>query len=215
MRTRSHALARALLLGVATPAFAGFCEGAVLGSMNASDGGLVLGRGVLGPELNLRFTLSDSQGPCWIPSPPSCYVLLDQRLTPADIGKTFAITGASNADFGGAAASLTDGAENLWGFSIFPTPGGAIGIPVSQFFPNGGGPDFRGYTISEVDLTIDNLLFYQVNLPTGWDTFGVFTVVQPSVTITVQGSAVPEPDTRALLLVAAVIFAYTRRQHVE
>jgi hypothetical protein len=184
----------------------------VLGSVNVTGWSLVIGEGVLSPELNLRFAVSDSGGSvCWISSPPSCYVLLDQVLTPADIGKTFVITGVSNPDFQGIAAALTDGIDNEWSFSQFSNPNGGVGMPVSAAFPNGGGPDFSGDTVTEVDLTINDLIFRQVTLPSSLTTFDIFTEAAPDVTISVQGSDVPEPATLPLLIAGSAILPLFRK----
>jgi hypothetical protein len=184
----------------------------VLGSVNVTGWGLVIGQGVLSPELNLRFAVSSSGGSvCWISSPPSCYVLLDQVLTSADIGKTFVITGVSNPDFQGIVATLTDGLDNEWSFSQFSNLNGGIGFPVSAAFPNGGGPDFLGDTVTEVDLTINDLIFRQVTLPSSLTTFDTFTEATPDVTISVQGSDVPEPRPLPLLMAGSAILSLFRK----
>jgi hypothetical protein len=199
-------------LAVILLALSGPCAAGVLGSVNVTGWGLVIGQGVLSPVLNLRFAVSDRGGSvCWISSPPSCYVLLDQVLTPADIGTTFKITAASDPDFQGVAATLTDGADNEWSFSQFSNLDGGIGFPVSAAFPNGGGPDFLGYTVTEVDLTIDDLVFQQVTLPSSLTTFDIFTEAKPDVTISVQGSALPEPGTLTLLIGGSAILPLFRK----
>lgn len=177
---------------------AGQAEASVLESTNMTGWGLVIGPGVLAPQLNLRFAVSDSANVCWLSS-PSCLVLLDQALTPADIGRTFAITAVSNLDFPNIAATLTDGQDNMWSFSQFTNLNGGVGRAVSPG-PPGVGPDFIGFTVTEVDLKINNLLFDQVLLPSSLTTWDVFTEVHPDVTITVQGNSVPEPNTSAVLL---------------
>jgi hypothetical protein len=203
---------RILRLGIVFLVFSGLSVAGVLGSANVTGWSLVIGQGVLSPVLNLRFAVSDSGGSvCWISSPPSCYVLLDQVLTPADIGKTFKITAVSDPDFQGVAATLTDGIDNEWSFSQFSNPNGGIGFPVSAAFPNGGGPDFLGYTVTEVDLTINDLVFQQVTLPSSLTTFDIFTEARPDVTISVQGSAVPEPGPLPLLIAGSAILSLFRK----
>jgi hypothetical protein len=208
----SQILSLILRLGLVFLALSGPSMAGVLGSVNVTGWSLVIGEGVLSPSLNLRFAVSASGGSvCWISSPPSCYVLLDQVLTPADIGETFVITAVSNPDFQGIVTTLTDGIDNEWSFSQFSNLNGGIGFPVSAAFPNGGGPDFLGDTVTEVDLTINDLVFRQVTLPSSLTTFDVFTEARPDVTISVQGSNVPEPRPLPLLMAGSAILSLFRK----
>ena len=193
MQRRTCGIAFILVAGL----LAGQAQASVLESTNMTGWGLVIGQGVLAPQLNLRFAISDSSNVCWISS-PSCLVLLDQVLTPADVGRTFAITSLSDPAFPTIAATLTDGLDNMWSFSQFTNLNGGVGRAVS---PGPlGGPDFIGFSVTEVDLTINHLVFDQVLLPSSLTTWDVFTEVHPDVTITVQGNSVPEPNTWPILL---------------
>jgi hypothetical protein len=137
--------------------------------------------------------------------------MLDQVLTPADIGRTFKISAISDPEFQGIATTLTDGIDNEWSFSQFSNLNGGIGFAVSAAFPNGGGPDFLGYNLTEVDLTINDLVFQQVTLPSGLTTYDIFTEARPDVTVTVQGSGVPEPGSLSLLIAGpAVLSLFTK-----
>ena len=203
---------RILRLGLVLLVLSGPSIAGVLGSVNATGWGLVIGQGELQPVLNLRFAVSDTGGNvCWISSPPSCYVLLDQVLTPDDIGKTFKISTASDPDFQSIAATLTDGVDNEWSFSQFSNLNGGVGLPVSAAFPNGGGPDFLGDAITEIDLTVNDLVFRQVLLPSSLTTFDIFTEARPDVTISVQGNDVPEPRPLPLVIACSGIFLFFRK----
>ena len=106
---------------------------------------------------------------------------------------------------------MTDGIDNEWSFSQFSNLNGGIGFPASAAFPNGGGPDFLGDTVTEVDLTINDLIFQQVTLPSSLTTFDIFTEARPDVTISVQGSAVPEPGTSPRPIAASAILWLFRK----
>ncbi len=175
-----------------------FCLTAdTLSSVTASRIGFAR-QGILPSQLPLQFALAgDSPTGCWVPS-ASCIVLLDQVLTLGDNGSTF-VFGSSNAGFASAAKFLTDGVGGAWSFSVAGIGGGAAGI--------GTGPGLPGDTISEIDLTVNNLVFSQVQLPTSFFPleFAIHTRTQFDATITVLGSQVPEP--RFTLLLAALFLA--------
>lgn len=177
---------------------------ATLSSIRGSGFGLVIGQGVLPPVLPLQFALAgNAQGtPCFVPS-ASCVALFDLNLTASDIGSTFAF-GPSDNGFASVSDFLTTGVGNEWSFALSNNPGGAVGLgPVSPL---------SGDTISQIDLTVNNLTFSQVQLP-GPSGFETFTQAELDVTATVLGAEAPEPRFR-LLLAAILIFVplFRRRQ---
>src|SRR5438128_96520 len=97
---------------------------AILGELNVIGFGLLIGRGGLQPEVSLSFGLSvDTPGsPCFNPS-LSCIVLLDQVLTPSDVGTIFRFTNSSPG-FVSAAHFLTDGIDDEWSFFRSGSGGG-------------------------------------------------------------------------------------------
>ena len=80
--------------------------------------------------------------------------------------------------------------------------------------PPGGGPDFAGNMITEIDLTFNDLTFRQVQLPVSFVpiVFGPFTEADLDVTITVQGNEVPEPWSAPLVAAALVVLALLDRR---
>jgi hypothetical protein len=185
-----------------------------LGSVNISGVGLVTGQGVLPPQLPLQFSLAgDSPFSCWSSS-TSCVVLLDQVLTPADIGSVFSFD-PSTAGFPAAAGFLTDGILDMWGLSLTGVQGG-IGVSDSSMLPPGSAPDFIGYAVTEIDLTLNDLVFSQVQLPVSNNpiTFGTFTQATLDITITAQGAPTPEPrSTLMLLAILLSMILHWRRTH--
>ena len=67
--------------------------GSTLSTFRDHGFGFVLGRGVLPSQIPLRFALNGDMiaNLCTVPS-PYCIVLLNQVLTPADIGSVFRLT---------------------------------------------------------------------------------------------------------------------------
>jgi hypothetical protein len=75
-----------------------------------------------------------------------------------------------------------------------------------------GSTDFAGNILSEIDLTINNLSFSVVQLPTGVPaTLQPFTQATFDLTITVQGSSVPEPHSALLIGTALTLAAVSQR----
>jgi len=192
-----------------------FANGTVLGTLHNAGIGFVLGQGELPFQLPLQFALAGDMGgtPCWVAS-PSCIVLLDHVLTAADIGTVFHFN-PSSPGFAAAASFLTDGIDDEWSFSLIGGSGGS-GLPVSEMFSPGLGPDFVGDKISEIDLSVNNLSFSFVSLPAGPISnpglMATFTQAQLDMTITVQGTPVPEPPTALLIAPVLAAAAVWRRR---
>lgn len=171
-------------------------QAATLNSITASGFGLVIGPGVLPPELPLQFAFeagSPAEG-CFAPS-ASCIFLFDSDLTNSDIGSTLTF-GPSDAGFTAAANLLTGTTENEWAFSAASNAGGDVSF--------GPIPPLTGDTITGIDLTINNLTFSQVQLSTGLSTVGTFTQAELDATVTILGTEAPEP--RLTFIVAALFF---------
>jgi hypothetical protein len=173
-------------------------QAGVLGSAELTNDGIDK-PGVFPFSLWLGLAISpnpNSPFSCFADSPPSCYGILSYTFTTADIGSTISANSSNNPEFSAIAGILTNGAENNLGLAgDIPgpppsDPGGGFGIPESLFFPNGGGPDFEGSTLTQIDLTLNKLVFASEPLINFGD--GLFTVANFDVTVTVEGNT-PEP----------------------
>ena len=175
-----------------------------LGSLNLDNFGLVLG---------FVFLISGDapNTPCFVAA-SSCIVLFEQNLTPTDIGSVLRF-GSSSPGFHSVVSLLTDGTDDEWS-ATRQGAGGAIGQSVSSMLPARNGPDFAGDTITEIDLTVNDLVFKQVQLPvsiTNPGILGTFTEADANFTITVQGSELPEPQTVLLVPLALLVGGASRR----
>src|SRR5271167_2266915 len=89
----------------------------ILGSVVLANDGLILGQGVLPPQLPLLFAVSvDTPNPCFAVS-PTCLAIVDQTLTAADIGTTF-VFDQSSPGFASVASFLTDGIGDEFEFAL-------------------------------------------------------------------------------------------------
>lgn len=128
-------------------------------------------------------------------------------LAPADVGKTFVANAANDPDFVGLVAILTNGVSDWVREQLADSRIGAAEI-VNEgafFFGDGSGAhvDFYGYSISSISLRVD-----QLSLANGISFQG---------TITVEGSAIPEPSTVALaslgLFILVGFYAFRRERN--
>jgi hypothetical protein len=156
----------------------------------------------------------------WGEDPPGIVNRLfeDVPVTPDDVGRTFVATAQTDADFAAIAAGLTDGTsegivsgQQVRFYSYFYPDGGggSNGGPESVFFDDPDLIDFHGFQITEIDLTI-----YAFTLTSpGWDPNGdgIWTDYSATVTVSVIGIPIPEPNS-LLLFGLSVAFALGRRE---
>jgi hypothetical protein len=166
--------------------------------------------GGVGDMTSLQITIHDQPAG---PGAQPTYRLGDYLLiTPADVGSTFIITAATDADFTIFKQTVTNGVNDPFGYFVQDLPGGGgvgtgwteanLFAPGTHAFGPGSftsigqlsGPDFAGYNIGAVRLTID--LF---NLTSG----GGFNTHDFRATATIV--AVPEASTALMPLLAAVL----------
>jgi hypothetical protein len=168
--------------------------------------------GGVGDMTSLRITIHDQPAG---PGAQPTYQLGDYLLiTPADVGTTFTITAATDGDFTIFKQTVTNGVDDPFGYFVQDLPGGAgvgtgwteanLFAPGTHSFGPGSftsigqlsGPDFAGYDIGAVKLTIN--LF---NLSSG----GGFNTHDFRATATIV--AVPEASTILMPLLTATLLA--------
>jgi len=120
----------------------------------------------------------------------------------------------SSPGFASVASFLTDGIGDEFEFALSANAGGGFGDSLSNLFPNLNRPDFAGDVISEIDLTVNNLSFQQIQLPISNVPvmFGTFTEANPDLTITVQGSQAPEPSFAIPVAAGLLMAVFSRRR---
>ena len=125
-------------------------------------------------------------------------------ITPADVGSTFTITAGTDVDFTAFLAMITNGNDDGFGYSVAGVPtfssvgfswteGNLFDAGTRAFGPGNftsigqlAGPDFAGYQISAVRLTINT---FDLTSGGGWNSHNF----RATATIV----AVPEPGTLA------------------
>lgn len=147
-------------------------------------------------------------------------------ITPADVGSTFTITAATDADFTAFLAMITNGNDDGFGYSVAGVPmfssvghswteGNLFAAGTRAFGPGNftsigqlAGPDFAGYQISAVTLTINT---FDLTSGGGWNSHNF----RATATIV----AVPEPGTTASLVSGAALlcasFVFRRRRRAR
>jgi hypothetical protein len=159
----------------------------------------------------------------WGEDPPGIVDRLfeDVPVTLADVGHTFAATEQTDPHFATIAAGLTDGTsegvisgQQVRFYSYFYPDGGggSHGGPESIFLDDPDLIDFHGFQITEIDLTIDA---FTLTSP-GWDPNGdgIWTDYNATVTVSVIGVPIPEPNS-LLLFGLSLASALGRRQSPE
>lgn len=158
--------------------------------------------GSLGDMTGVRVTIFDqSGGPGGMPSYQLCDDLI---ITPADVGSTLTITAATDPDFATFVQMITNGIDNGFGYSVAGVPAfassghsrteanlfaaGTRALGPGYFASVGqlSGPDFAGYQISALKLTITT---FDLTSGGGWNGHN-FRAIATIV-------AVPEPGTGA------------------
>ncbi len=169
--------------------------------------------GGLGDMTSLQITIQDQPvGPGGQPT----YQLGDYLLiTPADVGKTFTLTAATDVDFTIFRQTVTNGIDDPFGYFVQDLPAGSgvgtgwneanLFAPGTHAFGPGSftsigqlsGPDFAGYDIGAVLLTID---FFSLGSGGGFNTHD-FRATATIVTV-------PEASTVIMpLLITALLAA--------
>ena len=134
---------------------------------------------------------------------PSCFSIFGLTLTASTVPGTHFVFDHTSPSFPQATALLTNGTNDLVAATVFegstpPGLGGAgfdglesANLPISPgyFFPDGGGPDFTGYSITDLTLTVNRIQFQ----PDNQGTLATF-----DYSLAVDGVA-PEPATFGLL----------------
>jgi hypothetical protein len=134
-------------------------------------------------------------------------------LVSADIGRTISLSSSTTAGFDFFRSLLTNGNDdNLKVYTEYEDgSGGGISWPESGWFQhkfvNSSYPDFHGYDITRIELTINNLVFLSPGSNRNGD--GIWTDLSWDYTFTVYG--VPEPATLLLFGLGVVIAVRKRR----
>jgi hypothetical protein len=136
----------------------------------------------------------------------------DSKMTIAcasvsDTGRTFTVASGSP-QFSAMVSWLTNGSENeLVLFALGPdgSGGGDIFSEASIQKLYGNGPDFAGYEIKSISMTLNNLVLeYPVTIPHLPEYGQVWNHMEYDVTLSFNGGSVPEPGTILLLGLGAV-----------
>lgn len=185
-----------------------------LATFDIRDGGSGVGN-----VTGLRVTILDQVSP--IGPAPQYRLFENYTFTPADVGSTFIVTAENDPDFAAFAQMITNGVNDGFGYTVdnLPDAGGlGVGGPEANFFGPGthpfgpgnftsigqlSGPDFAGYDITQVVLTINTF-----NLSSGTGSYGVD--FQATATIV----AAPEPGCAGLLVFGATALGLVRRRRV-
>jgi len=206
-----------LLCSVILVALAGSAAALDLATFDIIDQG-----GGVGDMTGLRITLHDQPvGPGAQPT----YQLGDYLLiTPADVGTTFTINGATDTDFTTFKQVVTNGVDDPFNYFVQDIPSGSgvgTGWTENNLFAAGtrsfgpgsftsigqlAGPDYAGYDITAVTITIDSF-----DLTSG----GGFNSHDFHATARIVGAAVPEASTLVLPSLAALFLlcsAWIRRR---
>ena len=139
------------------------------------------------------------------------YPIFDKlTLTGNNVGHLYTFTQANDPDFNSMVAVLTDGVSEFVGCSLNLVPGGggqSDWNSESRFFsqlPLGGnGIDFRGFKIDSIALRLDLL---DISSPgTNPNGNGIWTDCSYSGQISVNYEPVPEPATKVLTAIFALL----------
>ena len=177
--------------------------------------------GSMSEMTGVRVTIFDQSGG---PGGSPAYKLGDYlTITPADVGSTFTITAATDADFATFLQMVTNGGDDSFGYSVAEVPAfSSVGFswteanlfaPGTRAFGPGNftsigqlaGPDFAGYEIAAVLLTINT---FDLTSGPGWNSHNF----RATATIV----AVPEPGTVGSFIAGAAclgasMFVQSRR----
>ena len=171
----------------------------------------------VGDMTGVRVTILDQMfGPGTSPH----YQLFETyNFTPADVGSTFILTSANDPDFATFEQMITNGVNDSFGYWVdnLPSAGGLgttspetnlFGPGTHSFGPGNftsigqlSGPDFAGYDITQVILTINSF-----TLSSGGGSYSVD--LRATATIV----AAPEPGCAGLLLFGATTLGFARRR---
>jgi hypothetical protein len=134
--------------------------------------------------------------------------LFEVPVTPADVGRTFRVTSATDADFAVAAAALTDGIDAFHGYGLEFADGhwGTRSVTEGELFHDrlsfpDPDPDLLGFTLTGITARLDELIVDADSR----SRFAAF-----SGELTFEGFAdatVPEPGTLTLLGTAIALGA--------
>ncbi len=139
-----------------------------------------------------------------------CYGIFDLTLTAADIGHSFTANALTNPDFANIAATLTNGINDQVGeFHHFSFDSTGSSSEQNYFFNGTGGPDFAGYNISALVLTINSLTITDDGPWNG----GEWYYSTLGYTLDVEGGApTPEPSCFFLIGGALAVLVTLRRR---
>ena len=127
--------------------------------------------------------------------PVSATIFDSLVLSEGDVGSTFTATSAADPGFDQFAIDITDGLDGvLWVKQSFDATGSsATGADESDVFGSAGHPDLIGYSISSIDLHVDELTLTPTGNPPD------LTAFDYTITVTFNGEYIPEPATLSLL----------------
>ena len=136
-------------------------------------------------------------------------LLFNVTLTPADVGRTFRATAATDSAFSAATAILTNGVNNFIGYGLeFDDGAFTTGVQTEDvlFSRPIGRPDFQSSEITAVTFRLDQLQVTADSDSRGIDFIGRLAVEG------ISGAApIPEPSTIFLLGTAAAMAARRAR----
>lgn len=148
---------------------------------------------------------------------PSYRLFESLEFTPNNVGESF-IVDSSDPQFELFKQTITNGTNDRFGWGVnFKPGGGGVGFegdesflfsagthyPGPGYFTSGGtlsGPDYAGYEISKIELTVDSFEFASDGLSYSHD-----------LRATVKIVSVPEPSGAAMLLLGVVAIGARRR----
>ena len=146
-------------------------------------------------DLDLSFALGN------LLFPTNLVTLFDDlTISPADVGTTFEATSSSDASFLAAAARITDGLDKVIFLSFTEDQVGGLqeqqGFNETDFFLNGTpptSPDLAGSIVDRFSLRVDQFTLLPSGDPAN-------PQVDLGLTLTIHGTAIPEPAADWLLL---------------
>lgn len=125
------------------------------------------------------------------------------------IGNTFSANSVSDSNFNYFSQLFTNGIEDsFWLTQLFSqdlsgggSGGGSLKSEGNLFYGSSGLGDLNGYTITSIDLTVNNVAFYK-NYPLTFSGRLINFWSESDITLTVHGTpiSVPEPSILSLLL---------------